>query len=131
MASAYKSFDAWQESFMGLDAAETRKTYNDAIASKADCLSDINFHSAAVDRLLEHAWLSPELSEGQRRACTGFATRGIELVEAMWTADDEAVERFHNAIDNATASFIPFSSPMVRELMRALSPTQNFTVRNY
>ena len=130
MASAYKSFDAWQQSFMSLDAAETRKTYNDAIASKADCLSDINFHSAAVDRLLEHAWLSPELSDGQRRACTGFATRGIELVEAMWTANDEVVERFHNAIDNATASYIPFSSPMVRELMRALSPTQNFSVRN-
>ncbi len=80
--------------------------------------------------MLEHAWLSPELSEGQRRACTGFATRGIELVEAMWTADDEAVERFHSEIDNATASYVPYSSPTVRELMRALSPTQNFTVRN-
>jgi hypothetical protein len=130
MASADKSFDAWQQSFMSLDAAETRKTYNDAIASKADCSGDINFHSAAVDRLLEHAWLSPELSEGQRRACTGFATRGIELVEATWTADDEAVERFHNVIDNATKCYIPLSSPMVREFMRALSPRQEFTVRS-
>jgi hypothetical protein len=58
------------------------------------------------------------LSDGQRKACTGFATRGIELVEAMWTANNEVVERFHKAIENATASYIPFSSPMVRELMR-------------
>ena len=122
MANADKSFDAWQQSFMCLDAAETRKTYNDAIASKADCLGDINFHSAAVDRLLEHAWLNPELSDGQRKACTGFAIRGIELVEAMWTTNDEVVERFHKAIENATACYIPFSSPTVREFMRELSP---------
>ena len=118
MASAYKSFDAWQQSFMSLDAAETRKTYNDAIASKADCLSDINFHSAAVDRLLEHAWLSPELSEGQRRACTGFATRGIELVDAIWATNEDVVEHFHKAIENATAGYLPFSSPAVRDFMR-------------
>jgi|RifCSP13_3_1023840.scaffolds.fasta_scaffold73385_1 hypothetical protein len=122
MADLYRSFDAWHESFMNLDAFEIGKTYRDAIASKADCLGDINFHSAAVDRLLEHAWLSPELSDGQRKACTGFATRGIELVEAMWTANNEVVERFHKAIENATASYIPFSSPMVREFMREFSP---------
>jgi hypothetical protein len=122
MANSDKSFDAWQQSFMTLDAAETKKMYNDAIASNAECLGDINFHSAAVDRLLEHAWLSPELSDGQRKACTGFANRGIELVETMWTTNDEVVERFHKAIENATACYIPFSSPTVREFMRELSP---------
>ena len=117
MANANKSFDSWQESFMNLDAFETGKTYKDAIASGADCLGDINFHSAAIDRLLEHAWLNPELSDGQRKACTGFATRGIELVEVIWTKNEEVVERFHKAIEKATACYLPFSSPMVREFM--------------
>jgi hypothetical protein len=127
MANADKSFDAWQQSFMCLDAAETRKTYNDAIASKSDCLGDINFHSAAVDRLLEHAWLNPELSDGQRKACTGFATRGIELVEAMWTTNEVVVERFHKAIENARACYIPFSAPTVHEFMRELSPPHSIS----
>jgi hypothetical protein len=118
MASANKGFDGWQQSFMNLDAFETGKTYKDAIALSADCLGDIDFHSAAIDRLLEHAWLSPELSDGQRKACTGFATRGIKLVEAIWTNNDDAVERFHKAIENATACYLPFSSPTVREFMR-------------
>ena len=118
MANAKNSFEGWQESFMSLDAFETGKTYKDAIAARAECLSDINFHSAAIDRLLEHAWLNPELSDGQRKACTGFATRGIELVDAIWATNEEVVERFHKAIENATACYLPFSSPMVREFMR-------------
>lgn len=72
MADLYRSFDAWHECFMDLDAFEIGKTYRDAIASKADCLSDINFHSAAVDRLLEHAWLSPELSDGTAQGVYRF-----------------------------------------------------------
>ena len=117
MASAKSSFEGWHESFMTLDAFETGKTYKEAIATRAECLGDINFHSAAIDRLLEHAWLNPELSDGQRKACTGFATRGIELVDAIWGANEEVVERFHQAIKNATAGYLPFSSPMVREFM--------------
>jgi hypothetical protein len=127
MANANKSFDGWQESFMNLDAFETGKTYKDAIASRADCLGDINFHSAAIDRLLEHAWLNPELSDGQRKACTGFATRGIELVETMWKTDNEIVEHFHKVIENATACYIPFSAPTVREFMRELSPSRSIS----
>ena len=118
MASANKSFDGWQERFMNLDAFETGKTYKDAIALKADCLGDINFHSAAIDRLLEHAWLNPELSDGQRKACTGFATRGIELVEVMWFENEVIINRFHKAIENAAQCYLPFSSPVVREFMR-------------
>ena len=118
MANAKSSFEGWQDSFMSLDAFETGKTYKDAIATRAECLDDINFHSAAIDRLLEHAWLNPELSDGQRKACTGFATRGIELVDALWATNEEVVERFHKAIENATACYLPFSSPTVREFMR-------------
>ena len=118
MANANKGFDGWRQSFMTLDAFETGKTYNDAIASRAECLGDINFHSAAIDRLLEHAWLNPELSDGQRKACTGFAARGIELVEGTWTKNDEVVERIHRAVENATACYLPFSSPTVRDFMR-------------
>ena len=117
MANAKSSFEGWQDSFMSLDAFETGKTYKDAIATRAECLDDINFHSAAIDRLLEHAWLNPELSDGQRKACTGFATRGIELVDAIWATNEEVVERFHQAIKNATAGYLPFSSPTVREFM--------------
>jgi hypothetical protein len=122
MASARSSFEGWQESFMALDAFETGKTYKEAIATRAECLDDINFHSAAIDRLLEHAWLNPELSDGQRKACTGFATRGIELVDAIWATNEDVVARFHKAIENATACYLPFSSPMVREFMRGGGP---------
>ena len=117
MPSVHKSFGAWQQVFVNLDASEIGKTYNDAIVSRADCLDDINFHSAAIDRLLEHAWLNPELTDGQRRACAGFATRGIELVEAIWATNEEAVERFHKAIENATEYYRLFGSPAVREFM--------------
>lgn len=117
MTDDHKSFDAWQRDFAHLSAAETGKIYNDAIASRAERLGDINFHSAAIDRLLEHAWLNPELSDGQRKACTGFATRGIELVDAIWATNEEAVERFHKAIQTATEYYRLFGSPTVREFM--------------
>lgn len=117
MRGVHKSFDAWQHDFTLLDASETGKTYHDAIASKADCLGDINFHSAVIDRLLEHAWLNPELSDGQRKACAGFATRGIELVEAMWAENDEVIGRFHKAIENATEHYRLFGTTTIREFM--------------
>ena len=117
MPDVHKSFDAWQQVFVNLDASEIGKTYHDAIESRADCLGDINFHSAAIDRLLEHAWLNPELTDGQRRACAGFATRGIELVDAIWAKNEEAVERFHKAIEAATEHYRLFGTTTVREFM--------------
>jgi hypothetical protein len=39
-------------------------------------------------------------------------------VDAIWGANEEVVVRFHKAIENATACYLPFSSPTVREFMR-------------
>jgi hypothetical protein len=115
------NFSSWQLFFRQLDAAETGFRYNDALKQLVEGISGpwqaINFHAAAIDRLLEHSGLNPDLSDDQRKACLRFAEHGIGIVETIWASDPEKVKKLKEAVAASKKLNAVFGTPTARALV--------------
>lgn len=101
-----------------MPAGDVGKTYTNALNSAAPQARTINFHAAAIDRLFELAWLNPDLTDDQRKACVVMASHWIGIVDALWASDAKLLTRFHDALDSSLKYFAAFGSATSREWMR-------------